>query len=69
VRFIEKDFKFDTSIIRRADVLWVQPNALAHKAYYRIIDTARQYKKPVRYFTKASAYQSAVQLRDFDREG
>lgn len=68
VRFIEKDFKFDTSIIRRADVLWVQPNALAHKAYYRIIDTARQYKKPVRYFTKASAYQSAVQLRDFDRE-
>ena len=68
VRFIEKDFKFDTSIIRRADVLWVQPNALAHKAYYRIIDTARQYKKPVRYFTKASAYQCAVQLRDFDRE-
>ncbi|MGX8699304.1 MAG: hypothetical protein ACSW8F_05175, partial [bacterium] len=51
IRFIDKDLVFDTGIIRNADVLWIQTNALAHKNYYRIIDAARINKKPVRYFT------------------
>lgn len=67
VRFIDKDlFTFDPAIIRSADVVWIQPNAMSHTQYYRIIDTARQYKKPVRYFTHASAFKGAVQVMEND---
>lgn len=67
VRFIDKDLVFDTGIIRHADVIWIQPNALAHKMYYRIIDTARTYNKAVRYFTFASWSKCAEQIVDGDR--
>ena len=66
VRFIDRDYVFDTAIIRRAEVLWIQTNAISHKQYYRIIDTARQFKKPVRYFANASATKCAAQLIEND---
>ncbi len=66
IRFVSKDYVFDTSIIRHVDVVWIQPNALSHKQYYRIVDTARQYKRPVRYFLSASAQKSAAQIADND---
>lgn len=66
IRFVSKDYVFDTSIIRHVDVVWIQPNALSHKQYYRIIDTARQYKRPVRYFLSASAQKSAAQIVECD---
>lgn len=66
IRFVSKDYVFDTSIIRHVDVVWIQPNALAHKQYYRIVDTARQYKRPVRYFLSASAQKCAAQIADND---
>ncbi len=67
VRFIDKDlYTFDPAIIRSADVVWIQPNAMSHTQYYRVLDIARQYKKPVRYFTHASAYKGAVQVMDND---
>ena len=66
IRFVSKDYVFDTSIIRHADVVWIQPNAISHKQYYRIIDTARQYKRPVRYFINASAQKSAYQIVECD---
>ena len=66
IRFVSKDYVFDTSIIRHVDVVWIQPNALSHKQYYRIVDTARQYKRPVRYFLSASARKCAAQIADND---
>ena len=45
-----------------ADVVWLQVNALSHKYYYRIIDTARRNDIPVRYFGLASTQKCAVQL-------
>ena len=67
VRFISKELTFDTSIIRHAEVIWVQTNAISHTQYYRVVDTARQYKKPVRYFTNASAEKCAIQMVENDR--
>ncbi len=67
IRFVDKDMVFDSDIIRHADILWIQTNALSHKQYYRIIAAARQYQKPVRYFTYASAVKCAVQLMEEDR--
>ncbi len=66
IRFVDKDLVFDTSIVRGADVVWIQPNAMAHKQYYRIIESARRYRKPVRYFTFASAVKSAEQVMRAD---
>ena len=66
VRFISRDLIFDTSIIRHADVIWIQTNAISHKQYYRIVDTARQHSKPIRYFTYASASKCAEQVAEND---
>lgn len=49
-------------IIRKADVVWIQTNAIAHKSFYGIIDLCRRYNKKVRYFKYASATKCAEQV-------
>ena len=67
IRFIDKDLHFDLGVVRHTDMIWIQTNAISHKQYYRIIDTARQLQKPVRYFTSASAEKGALQILDADK--
>ena len=67
IRFVDRDLVFDVNVVRNADVIWIQPNAISHSQFYRIADVARQYDKPVRYFTNASAAKSAVQLMKADQ--
>jgi len=62
VRFFEKDVLPDISALKVADSVWIQTNAISHKFYYRIIDTARKNGIPVRYFGFASARKCAEQL-------
>ncbi|MBR0341787.1 MAG: hypothetical protein IJK38_04470 [Oscillospiraceae bacterium] len=69
IRFLDKDLNFDVNVIRNADIVWVQTNAISHTQYYKITDAARQYKKPVRYFSHASATKGALQIMDADRGG
>ena len=69
IRFLDKDLNFDVNVIRNAEVIWVQTNAISHTQYYRITDAARQYKKPLRYFSHASAAKGALQVLNEDREG
>lgn len=66
IRFIEKELSFDVGLIRNVDMIWIQPNAMPHTMYYRIVDNARACKKPVRYFTYASAAKCAEQLVEAD---
>ncbi len=68
IRFIDKNKGFDNAIIRHADIIWIQPNALSHSQYYTIIDAVRQLKKTVCYFTYASAVKCARQLCLADQE-
>ena len=67
IRYIDKDFVFNTDIIKHAEVLWIQPNALSHTTYNRIMDHARAYGKAVRYFTFASWSKCARQLMEEDQ--
>lgn len=67
IRFIDRDLIFDVSLIRNADVIWIQPNAISHSQYYRIVDAARMHRKPVRYFGYASAAKCAGQLMKADQ--
>lgn len=62
VRFIDREMLPNADIIRRADVVWIQSNALSHAFFYRIIDEVRKYNIPLRYFTYASATKCAEQV-------
>lgn len=62
VRFIGKDENFDLGIISRTSIIWVQPNAISHSQYYRMIDEARRLRKQVKYFSFASAEKCAMQI-------
>ena len=67
IRFIPKDMKIDASLIKYADVIWVQTNVILHRFYYSIINAVRKYNKPIRYFTSVSAVKCAEQLIENDR--
>ena len=62
VRFIDRTMIPNAELIRHADVVWLQTNALAHAYFYKIIDEARKHRIPVRYFSYASATKCAEQL-------
>ncbi len=66
IRFIDKDLVFDTELVKHAAVIWIQPNAISHPMYWRVVDTARAHKKPVRYFAFASWVKCAEQVMEND---
>lgn len=68
VRFIDRTMLPNSDMIRRADVVWIQTNALSHAFFYKIIDEVRKYNVPLRYFSYASATKCAEQLAQYDVE-
>ena len=62
VVFVNREQNPNAEIIRAADAVWIQANALSHKNYYKIINIVRTYRIPVRYFGYASARKCAEQL-------
>lgn len=68
VRFVLREVIPNADLIRHADVIWIQSNALAHNHYYKIIDVARTCHIQVRYFGYASAEKCAEQLVEEDRK-
>ena len=67
VRFISKDMRPDAELIRHAETVWLQSNALSHADYYKIIGIVRENGIPIRYFSFASAVKCAEQLAEYDR--
>lgn len=67
IKFIPREMKIDVSLVRYVDVIWVQTNAIPHRSYYSIVNTARKYGKPIRYFTNASAGKAAEQIVENDK--
>ena len=55
-------YNFDPNIIRNADVVWIQNNAISHPQYWRVIRISKIYGVQIRYFAYASAEKCAVQL-------
>ena len=63
IRFMDKDQAIvDRTVIRNADVVWIQTNAISHRQYYAIIDEIRKTGTQVRYFLYASARKCAEQV-------
>jgi len=68
VNFVGREVNPSAEMIRHADMVWIQANALAHKRYYKIIDIVRVNDIPVRYFSYASAEKCAMQLAASDEK-
>ena len=67
VRFVDRTVLPNANMIRNAEVVWVQTNALSHAYYYKIIEEVRKHNIPVRYFSYASAVKCAEQIVEMDR--
>lgn len=68
VTLIDKDAQPSADLIRHADIVWIQSNALAHAFYYKIINVVRNHDVPIRYFGYASAEKCARQLIAVEEE-
>lgn len=55
-------------LIRNADVIWIQPNAIAHRKFYKIIDIVRANDIPIKYCAYALSYKCAVDVVEFDKQ-
>ena len=66
IRFIDRDMMPNPDLIRHADTIWIQTNALAHKHFYIIIDEIRKYGIPLRYFTYSGVVKCAEQIVNDD---
>lgn len=63
VTFINREQRPNADMIKAADVVWIQPNALSHR---KIINVVRTNQVQIRYFGYASAMKCAVQVLEDD---
>ena len=62
VRFVDRGAIPNAEMIRHADIVWIQTNAIPHMFYNMVIAQVRKHNIPLRYFTYASATKCAEQL-------
>ena len=68
VKFVDRNAHFSENLIFHAEVIWLQPNAMSHGDYYKIMNAARTYGADAQYFGFASAEKCAEQLARYDME-
>lgn len=61
-KFYKDNDLYDLNIIRNADEIWIQPNAISHSFYKKVIDTARKNGIPVHYFAYAGTKKCLEQI-------
>lgn len=66
VRFIDKDMPPNFEMIKYADIVWIQPNAIAHSFYYRIKDMVAKHDIPIKYLTHPGTTKCAEQIAKDD---
>ena len=69
VRFVGRTTTTNVDMIRKADVVWIQSNAIPHGLFYKIINEVRKVDVPLRYFSFASATKCAKQIVKDDVDG
>ena len=62
VVFVDRDTLPNETLVKNADEIWIQPNAISHKYYYRIQNVVKRYNIPVRYFKYSSPIKCAEQM-------
>lgn len=56
------NMRVNEDLVRNADSIWIQTNAISHSDYYKIVAICRKYNIPVHYFKYASARKCAEQI-------
>ena len=67
ITFIDTNKGFTASIIKDADVIFLQTNAMSHSAYYRIMHEARRCENHLEYFVAAGLKSCAGQVIKADQ--
>lgn len=62
VRFFEASVVPNADKIKHADVIWLQTNCMSHVYFTTLLNHARKYDVPIRYFNYASARKCAEQI-------
>ncbi len=60
--FFGEDNFHSVDVIINADEIWIQPNAISHSLYNKVVDTARAYGIPVNYFSCAGVMKCVEQF-------
>ena len=68
VKFVNEGVQFSIELVRNAEIVWIQSNAISHSEYYKIMDAVRLYNKPCHYFKFSSALKCAKQFIEVDNE-
>ena len=68
VRFIDRSAVPNANMIRKADAIWIQTNAMCHSQYYKVVDEAKKNNIPIRYFSFASPNKCAEQFIQEDKK-
>lgn len=68
VRFIDRSAVPNANMIRKADAIWIQTNAMCHSQYYKVVDEAKKNNIPIRYFSFASPNKCAEQFVQEDKK-
>lgn len=66
VRWIDKDETVRPDVIKNADVVFIQNNAMSHQMFYAIEGYCKKYKVRMRYCCGASAEKCALQIAEED---
>lgn len=61
VRYLN-NVRVNEDLIRNADAIWIQTNAISHSEYYKVVDLCRKNNRPLNYFLYASARKCAEQV-------
>lgn len=61
-KFYKNNDLHSLDVIRNADEIWIQPNAISHSFYGKVIDAARTSGIPVRYFSYAGTKKCLEQV-------
>lgn len=62
VTFVDRTTMPNSEMVKRAEAVWIQTNALQHSHFYKIIEDVRKYNISLRYFSSAGVTKSAEQL-------
>ena len=58
----EKNYSDD--LVKNADIIWIQSNAIKHSFYSKVVNTARKWDIPCRYFQYAGVQKCVQQIME-----
>lgn len=62
VHFVNYEKNYSDELVKNADMIWIQSNAIKHSFYNKVVNTARKWAIPCQYFQYAGVQKCAQQI-------